>query len=163
MDIKRMQTNAADYARYVRQADERALTPLKELYTAGVESPSTMRIIICDAGRNSGKYLEEQFQREAIEYGLKEASANYQKGLINTAIFGKLLDKSEEIKPLLDECMKKFEELYPFTGQLRIKLMDKARVTMNETLPKMGFFEKFFNWRGAVPKEFSQMLKKAVK
>ena len=121
MDIKRMQEIAADYARYTRQADKRAIAPLKELYTAGLESPSTTRIIICDAGRYSGKCLENIFKREAVEIGLKEASKNFQQGLINTAVFGKLIDKSE------------------------------------------GFFEKITSWKGSVPKEFSQMLKKAMK
>ena len=163
MDIKRMQDVAADYARYTRQADERALEPLKELYTAGLESPSTTRIIICDAGRNSGKYLEDVFIREAVEIGLKEASKNYQQGLFNTVAFGKLLDKCEEIEPLLNEFINKFNELYPLTGPLRAKLMDKARVTMGDTIPKMSFFEKLLHWRNSVPKEFSKMLKKAAK
>ena len=160
MNVQRLNELATDYCRYVRNADERALTPLKEYYVLGKDSPSTARIIISEAARKSQEYLKEQLQKDILEINMQEAIENYTKGMANMALFGKMLDNHEEIAPLLNEYANKFRELYPLTGAIRMKLIDKARITMDNITPKMNFIEKFKNWRGSVPKEFSKMLKK---
>ena len=163
MDYVKMREISSDYARYVRQADGRAINPLKEYYTLGLESPSVARLFLSDAGRNSRKYLEEQFKEDILCLGFKEATAKFQQGIMNSLNFANSFDQLDEIKPLLDNYAKRFKELYPYTSGVRMKLVDAGRVTLGEVLPKMETLKKMIHWRGSVPKEFSQVLKKVVK
>ena len=163
MDIKRLQQVASDYCRYIRNGDERAINSVSEFYKLGKESPSTARVILLDEQRKSMQYLESRLEPDTLELGGKQAFENYSKAIDNITEFSRKVDRDKSVKPLLGKYASSFREKYPLTHQLRMKLIDNGRVRMDKVMPKMGLWEKFKNWRGSVPKEFSQMLKKAIK
>lgn len=163
MNIDRMRSLASDYARFVRNADDRAVTPLKELYEHGKASPCLIHLLILDESKKSVQHLANQIEMDALQTGPEAALKKYFTGIKNLKYFGVEMDKQECIQSCKQEYLKSLNEKYPLTKNLRLRLMYKYQVVMGKVSPKMGFLEKMLKWYGSVPKEFSKMLKKGVK
>lgn len=160
MNITNMRNFASDFCRYAQNADDRIIYPLADFYKGAMHSPSVARLLLIDETKKSIQAIKDKLPDRILKDGYKQAMSDYQEAITNLRNFAPLADQHETIKPLLEEYISKFKEVYPKTATLRMKLMDTAQVVMDEVNPKMGFFKKLLFWRNSVPKEYSTELYK---
>ena len=141
MDYIQIRQCCSDAFRYAYNSDDRIKQPLAEFYKLGKESPCVANIIMSDvADKAIRRYGKEAAERLPFEGSAPLKDFMWKAGM--AAINSSEADELEEIKPLKEEFVKRFKELYPKTAKLRQKLIDTKRVVFDEVLPKATLKEK---------------------
>lgn len=176
MDFNVVKTNAESAFKYYKSDDKKYTDSMKNLYSEGKKNPSVTSIIL-DNTINNGVKKVSDLSQDMID-GARvpsilpvvdhfeqmadfEARANIallamQKGVNANEI---PTDKNIQKLPEKWEFDKRFDELYPKTGEIRKRIIDAHRIQMDKVTPKANWSDKIMYAK--TNKEYKEMYPKS--
>ena len=176
MDYNIIKTNAENAFKYYKSDDKKYTDSMKNLYSEGNKNPSVTSIILDNTINNSiGKMSDlsqemidgarvpsilpsfDHFEQMAdFEARTNIALLAMKKGINASEI---QTDKNIQKLPEKQEFDKRFNELYPKTGEIRKRTIDAHRIKMDKVTPKANWSDKIMYAK--TNKEYKEMYPKS--